>query len=283
MTIKNDLLLQYKSGGIVQKLIFWNIGIFVFFSLIEVILTLSKVSFSVNDYLALASNPMELLQKPWVLVSYFFMHATVLHLIFNMITLHFSGQLFRTFFTEKQLFGVYILGGLFAGCIYLISYFVFHNNGLLVGASGAIMAVLIAATTYSPFYLLRLPLIGIVKLWHIAFFILFLDFIQLPLQNTGGHIAHLGGALFGFIFVKTLKNGNDLSLIVTNFLNFISNLGTKKTKTPFQKIHRNKNPKPFSEKNVTQKQIDEILDKISKSGYESLTKQEKEFLFKAGK
>lgn len=283
MTLIKDLLLQYKAGGLVQKIIFWNIGFFVFFSLIEVLLLLMKVPFSFFDYLALASNPLESLQKPWAFFSYFFLHASVLHLIFNMITLHFSGRLFQTFFTEKQLFGVYVLGGLFAGLVFIATYFIWHHNAILVGASGAIMAILLAATTYSPFYLLRLPLIGIVKLWHIAFFILFIDFIQLPLNNTGGHIAHLGGALFGFLYIKLLKKGTDLSLIISKISAFFANWGTKKTKLPFRNIHKNNSPIATTNKSITQKQIDDILDKISKSGYDSLTKQEKEFLFKAGK
>lgn len=119
--------------------------------------------------------------------------------------------MFSTYFTDRQLLGVYILGGVFSGIIFILSYILIGKSGLLVGASGAIMAILLSVTTYAPFMLLRIPLIGIVKLWHVTFVILLLDLIQLPLDNTGGHIAHLGGALFGFLYVKLLQSGTDLS------------------------------------------------------------------------
>ncbi|MNS12812.1 hypothetical protein D3C72_443830 [compost metagenome] len=151
------------------------------------------------------------------------------------------------------------------------------------------MAVLIGSATYAPLYQIRLLLIGTVKLWHIAFVFLILDLIQLPTDNMGGHIAHLGGALFGFAYIKILQNGTDLSLIVTKIIDFFANLFKPRKGTPFKKVHRNvSQPKPKTAskivvKDKTQQQIDEILDKISQSGYDSLTKEEKEFLFKAGK
>ena len=182
---------------------------------------------------------------------------------------------------------MYVLGGIFSGITFVLSYIFIGKAGLLVGASGAIMAILIATATYAPFMLLRIPLIGIVKLWHVAFVILLVDLIQMPLDNTGGHLAHLGGALFGFIYIKLLQSGTDLTWPFSMFLHAVANLFQPKKKTPFKKVHRNtmKNVVNSSEskKDFTQKQIDDILDKISKSGYDSLTKEEKEFLFKAGK
>lgn len=285
MNIIDDLKLQYKTGGMVQKLIFWNIGLFIVFSLLD--LFLKNLNFNYFDVVALPSAIHEFIVKPWTLVTFNFFHAGILHLIFNMLILHFSGRLFNTYFTDKQLLGVYILGGIFSGIIYLVAYFFIGNASILVGASGAIMAVLIATATYAPFMLLRIPLLGVVKLWHIAFVILFVDLIQLPLQNTGGHLAHLGGALFGFIYIKILQSGTDLTKPFSSFLDAIVNLFQPKQKTPFKKVHRNTTKNVVSsfesKKDVTQKQIDDILDKISKSGYDSLTKVEKEFLFKAGK
>jgi membrane associated rhomboid family serine protease len=286
MNILDDLKLQYRTGGIVQKLIFCNIVVFVFFTLLDVVLKLSKVNFEFYNYLALSSLPSEFISKPWTLITFNFMHAGFLHLFFNLIVLHFSGRLFNTYFTDKQLLGVYVLGGIFSGLIYILSYIFINKLGLLVGASGAIMAILIATTTYSPFMLLRIPLIGIVKLWHVAFVILFIDLIQLPLDNTGGHIAHLGGAFFGYMYIKLLQLGNDITKPFSALVDFFVNAFKPKKKTPFKKVHRNTTKKvvnSFSDKDVTQKQIDDILDKISKSGYDSLTKEEKEFLFKAGK
>jgi membrane associated rhomboid family serine protease len=287
MNILDDLKLQYKTGGMVQKLIFWNIGLFLVFTLLDVVLKFSKIDFNYFDVVALSSNINTFLIKPWTIITFNFFHAGIFHLIFNLLILHFSGRLFNTYFTDKQLFGVYVLGGIFSGITFVLSYFFIGKAGLLVGASGAIMAILIATTTYAPFMLLRIPLIGIVKLWHVAFVILFIDLIQLPLENTGGHLAHLGGALFGFIYIKILQSGTDLTKPLSMFLDAIVNIFKPKNKTPFKKVHRNTTKNVVnsstSKKDFTQKQIDDILDKISKSGYDSLTKEEKEFLFKAGK
>lgn len=284
MNILDDLKLQYKTGGMVQKLIFWNIGCFllslVFFY------SFSVGSFQIPTWIALSSDLGTFIRTPWALVTFNFFHYGFFHLIFNLIVLHFSGRLFSTYFTDKQLLGVYVLGGIFSGITFVLSYIIIGKAGLLVGASGAIMAILLSATTYAPFMLLRIPLIGIVKLWHVTFVILLIDLIQLPLDNTGGHIAHLGGALFGFLYIKLLQSGTDLSNGIPMILDFFVNLSKPKKKTPFKKVHRNTTKKTvnsFSEKDITQKQIDDILDKISKSGYDSLTKEEKEFLFKAGK
>ncbi|MBV2197028.1 MAG: rhomboid family intramembrane serine protease [Flavobacterium sp.] len=284
MNILDDLKLQYKTGGMVQKLIFWNIGCFllslVFFY------SFSVGSFQIPTWIALSSDLGTFIRTPWTLVTFNFFHYGFFHLIFNLIVLHFSGRLFSTYFTDKQLLGVYVLGGIFSGITFVLSYIIIGKAGLLVGASGAIMAILLSATTYAPFMLLRIPLIGIVKLWHVTFVILLIDLIQLPLDNTGGHIAHLGGALFGFLYIKLLQSGTDLSKGISMILDFFVNLSKPKKKTPFKKVHRNTTKKTvnsFSEKDITQKQIDDILDKISKSGYDSLTKEEKEFLFKAGK
>ena len=285
MNILDDLKLQYKTGGMVQKLIFWNIGFF-FFSLVF-FYSFSAGKFQIPTWIALSSDLGMFIRTPWTLITFNFFHGGFLHLIFNLMVLHFSGRLFSTYFTDKQLFGVYVLGGIFSGITFVLSYIFIGKAGLLVGASGAIMAILIATATYAPFMLLRIPLIGIVKLWHVAFVILLVDLIQMPLDNTGGHLAHLGGALFGFIYIKLLQSGTDLTKPFSMFLNAIENLFQPKKKTPFKKVHRNtmKNVVNSSEskKDFTQKQIDDILDKISKSGYDSLTKEEKEFLFKAGK
>ena len=285
MNILDDLKIQYKTGGMVQKLIFWNIGFFLF-SLVF-FYSFSAGKFQIPTWIALSSDLGTFIRSPWTLVSFNFFHAGLLHLFFNLMVLHFYGRLFNTYFTDKQLFGVYLLGGIFSGLTFVLSYIFIGKAGLLVGASGAIMAILIATTTYSPFMLLRIPLIGIVKLWHVAFVILFIDLIQLPLENTGGHLAHLGGALFGFIYIKLLQSGTDLTKPFSMFLDAIANIFKPKKKTPFKKVHRNTTKNVVnssaSKKDFTQKQIDDILDKISKSGYDSLTKEEKEFLFKAGK
>ena len=285
MNILDDLKLQYKTGGMVQKLIFWNIGFFLF-SLVF-FYSFSVGQFQIPTWIALSSDLGVFVRTPWTLITFNFFHSGFLHLFFNLMVLHFSGRLFNTYFTDKQLLGVYVIGGVFSGITFVLSYLFIGKAGLLVGASGAIMAILIATATYAPFMLLRIPLIGIVKLWHVAFVILLIDLIQMPLDNTGGHLAHLGGALFGFIYIKLLQTGKDITKPFSALLDTFANLFKPKKKTPFKKVHRNATKNvvnsSVSNKDFAQKQIDDILDKISKSGYDSLTKEEKEFLFKAGK
>ena len=205
------------------------------------------------------------------------------------MVLNFSSTLFLTYFTQKQYLGLYILSAVFAGVIFALSYYFLNYSASIVGASAAIMAILVATTTYQPLMNIRLLLIGNVKLWHITAVILILDLMQFRLGNMGGHISHLAGAVFGFIFIKLLQNGTDLSIVISRILDFFTNLFRKSESTPFKKVHKNYNKptqKPMSKivtKDKTQQQIDEILDKISQSGYDCLTKEEKEFLFKAGK
>lgn len=286
MNILDDLKMQYRLGGIALKMIFWNIGCFlvslVFFY------QYSIGAFDFPNWIALSSEPSVFVLKPWTFLAYAFFHDSFMHLFFNMIVLNFSSYLFLTFFSSKQYLGVYILSGIFAGFIFALGFNLMHFSGSIVGASAAIMAILVAATTYSPLMNVRLLLVGNVKLWHVTAVIIVLDLMQFRLGNSGGHISHLAGAFFGFIYVKLLQNGIDMSKIVTAVLDFFTNL-FKKPSTPFKKVHKNyKKPteKPISKivvKDKKQQQIDEILDKISQSGYDSLNQEEKEFLFQAGK
>lgn len=294
MNIIDDLKLQYETGGIAQRLIFWNVGLFAVPAIVFGILSLAGINIDYLDYISLDSLPSSLAWKPWSILTYPVFHSGIFHLFFNMIVLHFSTRLFTTYFNQKQLLGLYILGGIFAGFVYIVSYLflpVFQNStSTLVGASGSIMAILFATVTYNPYMEMRLMFIGRVKLWHIAAVIIAIDLIQLPSSNAGGHLAHLGGALFGYLFMLLLKKGTDLTDGVTKIIDFFVNKSqAKKTKTPFKKVHKNYNHKPTTtesrivKKDKTQQQIDEILDKISASGYDALTKEEKDFLFRAGK
>jgi membrane associated rhomboid family serine protease len=287
-SIIDDLKGQYKFGGITQKLIYWNVACFLvsllFFYQFKV------GAFDFPNWVALSSEPSVFLMKPWTLLTYAFFHDGFGHIFFNMIVLNFSSQLFLTFFSQKQLLGLYILSSIFAGLAFVSGFYFLNLSSNIVGASAAIMAILVAATTYSPLMNIRLLLIGNVKLWHITLVILVIDLMQILTDNPGGHIAHLAGAFFGFAFIKLLENGTDLSKIVSSIIDFFVNLFGKSKSTPFKKVHKNyKKPaeKPtvsrIITKDKTQQQIDEILDKISRSGYDCLTKEEKEFLFKAGK
>jgi membrane associated rhomboid family serine protease len=286
MNILDDLKLQYKLGGIAMRVIYWNVACFL---ISLVFYNFSIGEFEFPNWLALSSDPQVFMFKPWTFLTYAFFHDGFWHLLFNMMVLNFSSTLFLTYFTQKQYLGLYILSAVFAGVIFALSYYFLNYSASIVGASAAIMAILVATTTYQPLMNIRLLLIGNVKLWHITAVILILDLMQFRLGNMGGHISHLAGAVFGFIFIKLLQNGTDLSIVISRILDFFTNLFRKSPSTPFKKVHKNYNKptqKPISKivtKDKTQQQIDEILDKISQSGYDCLTKEEKEFLFKAGK
>ncbi len=301
MSIINDLKLEYKMGGITQRLIFWNVGLFAIPLIVFSILKLSGVDVSAfdwtsnyysADWFSLSSNPADLLWKPWSIIGYAFLHKGFFHILFNMFMLYFAARIFLTFFTQKQLFGVYILSAIFAGAVFIAGYNLLPMlKGIttgMVGASAAVMAILIATATYAPYYSVRLMLIGNVKLWHIAIVFVVLDLINASVENSGGHIAHLAGAVFGFGYIKLLQNGTDLSRGVSLIINFFENIFRTRKQQPFTKVYRNNAPAApkaagMRPKSITQNQIDDILDKIGNSGYDSLTKEEKEFLLKVGK
>jgi membrane associated rhomboid family serine protease len=292
-SILDDLKMQYNIGGVVNKLIYWNIGLFVVPYVLFAVLRLFNIEVDFLRYISLSSNPSELIWKPWSIFTYSIFHIGIMHILFNMLVLNFSSRLFLTYFSQKQLLALYFTGAIFAGIIYILSYFAFpalaNLNVSLVGASASIMAILFATVAYAPMMEVRLLLIGNVKLWHIASFLIIVDLVQLPLENTGGHLSHLGGALFGYLYTKQLQNGNDIGAWFTKSIDLFANLTGKRKATPFKKVHKNYNQpivKPVSKivtKDKTQQQIDEILDKISQSGYDSLTKEEKDFLFQSGK
>jgi membrane associated rhomboid family serine protease len=299
MGIIDDLKREYRTGGITQRLIFWNIGLFIIPLIIFSLLDLAGVDMSFldwraggGDWISLSPNAADLLWKPWSLITYAFLHADFLHIFFNMIMLYFVGRLFLTFFTQKQMLGLYLLSAIFAGAVFVICYsaipaLIARPDYPLVGASAAIMAILVATAVYAPYYQVRLLLIGTVKLWHIAAVYIALDLIYASAENTGGHISHLAGAFFGYLYIVLLKNGNDLSKGVSAITEGVNNMFKPRREKPFKKVHRNPvqpmRPPAAKTKDITQKQIDEILDKISRSGYDSLTKEEKDFLFKVGK
>lgn len=293
MSIIDDIKLQLRSGDVIIRLIFVNIVLFVVPYVTVSMLMLFGVKINFLTYVGLSSDPGDLLWKPWSVITYAFFHAGFFHILFNLIMLHFTGRLFLTFFTQKQLLGLYLSGAVFAGLVYLGLYLIFPGIGdspvSLVGASGAVMALLLATTTYAPHMELRLFLFGNVKLWHIAMVLIIIDLIQLPMDNTGGHLAHLGGAFFGYLFINRLRADTDLVSWSAVALEWMTGgFRRKKQRQPFRAVHRNPVKPPqktvsrIVTKDRTQQQIDEILDKISRSGYDSLSKEEKDFLFRAG-
>lgn len=288
--ILKDLINSFKNGNMLNRLIFINLGVFVVIEILSVFFFLfNQPTFTFKEFLALPANLLTVASKPWTIVSYMFIHDGFIHLIFNILWLYFGGSIFLKYLSNKQIVSTYVLGGLMGGLFYILAYNYFpvfsqiRSNSMAIGASASVLAILVAIATYVPNYSVNLTLIGSLKLKHIALFTIILDLILIPKGNAGGHIAHLGGACYGFFFSQQLQKGKDISKRFDHFMDYIASFF--KQKSPLKTAY--KRPKTDDQwreqKSVQQKQINTILDKIAKSGYESLNKEEKEILFKASK
>ena len=271
MELKDKLKYSLSVMGQLQKLIVINIIFFIIPLLLNTFLWLFELKdISIIDYFVVEADLMSLIFKPWSLITYGFLHGSFSHLFWNMIMLFYFGNILVNYFGDKRLLNVFFNGILFGGIIYIISYNLFPVftgvSSKMIGSSAGVMAILFYITSYNPNHTIRFFFVNI-KLLYIAVFLLLMDIIQIPVENSGGHIAHLGGALIGFLMFRSFKG--------IDFVDIYTNLSTKKNN---KKIKRNKT---FSGSDFDQKKIDSILDKISESGYESLTKEEKNYLFKA--
>jgi len=286
MNVIEDIKAKFKNGTIVEQLIYINLGVFLFALLFSISLSLFKSQSNfIYDWFSLSQSFDVFTSRPWTIITYGFLHADFLHILFNSIVLFYFGRMFLDYFSPKQLLSFYILGTFFGGVLFLLSqnYFPLFQGerSTLVGASAGISAIVIGIATHIPNYQLKLRFLGFVKLWQLAAIFILLDVISLAGNNAGGHFAHLGGALFGFLYVSQASTKK------INVFGWITNQFKTKRK-PLRTVHKSKRkPKKktvsATAKTLDQKQIDFILDKISKSGYDTLTKEEKQFLFKQGK
>ena len=289
-SILNNLKREFNKGTIVHKLIYINVGIFILFSILDVLSFMFQFNFNpILQKLYLPANLSILITQPWSFITYMFWHNGFLHLLFNMLWLHFGGKLFLQYLNPKQLLSTYILGGLSGGILFIIAYNympAFESlsyRSSAVGASASVLAIVIAISSYKPNHSVQFPFIGFIKLKHIAISMVILDVLSIPKGNAGGHIAHIGGALFGYLYINQLQKGNDLSINFANLINRIIN--TLSIKSNLKKVHkRKKSDYEFNyDKAQKQKEVNQILEKIAKSGYESLSKKEKAILFSASK
>ncbi len=300
MDWQQQLKYRYATATMLEKLIAINVIMLILMYLSRTIGFLMQINTDfLVEWLVFPKELGEFIIKPWTIITYAFMHSGFFHILFNMIILYFSGQIFLTFFSPKRLLNYYILGAISGALIYMLSYNLFPafssvGESYLIGASASVMAVLVGIATQVPNYSVRLILIGNVKLWWIAAFFVGLDVAQIPLGNAGGHLAHIGGALIGYTYTQQLTKGNDIGQFVTTSFDHLSDLMSSKSKPRMKTVYKNKAKKAKTNAKKTsststvdrtekQKRVDEILDKISKSGYDSLTKEEKDFLFDAGK
>lgn len=302
MKMSGNLRYKMKTATITEKLIAINVVVFILFFLVKTIAFLFQLpSDFLMEWFVFPKEPGEFLLKPWSIITYAFLHSGIWHILSNMLILYYAGVYFLNYFSPKKLLNFYFLGAIFGALVYMASYNLFPafqgtGRSYLIGASAAVMSVLVGIATHIPQMRIRLMLIGSIKFWWIAAFLVTLDVIQIPINNPGGHLAHLGGAAFGYIYASQLGRGNDIASGFEKFMDWIASLFSSSKSTTrrsnLKTVHRRKNTNSTTttaynstrrNKKEEQEKIDAILDKISKSGYDSLTRQEKEFLFNAGK
>ncbi len=275
-----------RSGGIITQLIALNLGVFLFVNLAGVILFLFGKPNPTVLWLALPAYVPAFFQKPWTIVSYMFLHENFLHILFNILWLYWFGIIFLRYFTTNQLLGLYLLGGLAGGIFYIATFNTFPVfdpylvNSIALGASASVIAIVIATAVYVPNYVVYLFLIGPVRLKWIALVMIILDVLGIAGGNSGGHLAHLGGAIMGWIFILALKQKIDLTRFIAFFTQGFSVKRRKKSKLTVTYRPGDTELEYNKRKQERRIELDTLLDKIKKQGYDSLTKEEKEALFK---
>jgi membrane associated rhomboid family serine protease len=290
MSVVEEIKESFRTGSVLTRLIYVNLGVFVLVRTIWVVFFLlgagEAVNFMVIHWLAVPAHISELITRPWTIFTYMFLHVSFLHILFNILWLYWFGRIFLEYLDGRKLFGVYILGGLAGAFLYILSYNLFPAFTQILpaaralGASAAVLAIVISISVYVPNYTITLLFLGPVRLKYIAAFMIVLDVISIAGNNPGGHIAHLGGALFGWFFIRQYRKGTDLTRGVTFITGKVLSLFKPRVRMKVEYKKTATDHEYLRQQAQRQKRIDDILDKISKSGYDSLTKEEKEILFR---
>lgn len=288
-----DLREGFRRGDIVTRLLYINVTVFLIVTIVNIGLLLFNLPTGQWDtYLALPASPARFILQPWSLFTYMFMHAGVFHILFNMLWLYWFGRLFLQFFSAKHLRGLYLLGGICGGLLYILAYNVFPyfsplvENAMMVGASASILAIVVATAVREPNYPVQFMFVGTVRLKYVAIFMIILDLLLMTSGNAGGHIAHLGGALAGWWFAAGISDGHDATKWINHAFDFPAGSRKPTRRKPKMKVHYSDKQKDYdynARKKEQSEEIDRILDKLRKSGYGSLTEEEKKRLFDASK
>lgn len=287
------------QGDYLTRLLYLNISVFLLFALTNAFTSLFTGNFGLipnlaDDLLALPSDPLRLLLRPWTILTYMFTHFGFRHILFNMIVLYFSGKILMEYLGEKRMLALYIYGGIGGGLLYIILYNLspILGQGSMVGASAGCIAVLVAGALYMPQMPVRLWGIFEIKYWMLAAGIVTLDVLNLTGSNAGGHIAHLGGAIVAFFFIRSMRQGHEWNVYLFQIIDAVRNMlfrpKSKKKRRGFSfgessyvKYEEVKKPQGSSSKSSQDTaKMDAILDKIKEKGYDSLSKEEKAYLFK---
>lgn len=289
MNLWDEIKESFREGTALTRLIYFNLGVFLLIRIANVFYFLAGAQFPFMDWLALPADFATLASRPWTLITYMFLHFDFLHILFNLLWLYWMGQIFLGYFDQGKLIAIYLLGGIFGGLFYVLGYNSFPvfaemvTDSRLLGASASVIAIITALATHAPNHTIQLMLIGPVKMKYIALFSVLMYVIGISSSNAGGNLAHLGGAAWGVLYVLQLRRGIDPAKGVNWLLNSLKKQFSPKPKVkvtyrkPANDIEYNR------KKNQDQTRMNEILEKISKSGYGSLTKEEKEILFRMGK
>jgi len=289
--IKNS----FKEGSTLSKLIYINLGVFLIVKLVAVATFLmgeapGDGNFVLN-WLTLPADTSELLRRPWTIFTYMFLHTGFIHILFNMLWLYWFGRIFLSFLDQKKLLSIYLIGGLTGAAIFIFAFNLFpaFENvlpyAIALGASASVMAIVVATVSYSPNYIVNLIFLGPVKIKYIALFFILTDILNIPNGNAGGHLAHLGGAFYGWLFISQLRKGKDISSGFNHMMDTVFSWfkSGKKMKVTHKKSRTMTDKQYNKTKKQRQESLNTILEKISKSGYDSLSKEEKEILFKSSK
>jgi membrane associated rhomboid family serine protease len=289
MGIWDDIRSTFKHGNNLTRLIYINIAVFVLITIVSVLGFLLKnniISDKAVDILSVPSSLQALLARPWTLLTYMFTHKDVWHILFNMLWLYWFGRIFLEYLDERKLVAVYLLGGICGAVVYILSFNIFPvyadvvAESAAIGASASVMAIVIAIAAYVPDYTVQLLLLGRIKIKYMALAIFVLTSVMDFSINSGGKLSHIGGALFGYFYTLNLRHGNDIGKWLNKILDFFVTLFKPRKKL---KVTHKKVPTEYEYNKIKadhQKDINSILDKISKGGYDSLTREEKEALFK---
>ena len=292
MALLDQIKYQFKTGGVSIKIIYINVLVYALFLILGNIFALMKWNpegiSSIDDYFSFNSSPLIFLKRPWTILTYMFLHGSFWHIFNNMLIYFFTARMYEDLMGKKSALSTYIIGGFCGAILYLITHNLFPlfrdmGDIPMLGASAAVMAVFVGLATYTPNY--EVMLFGIIKIKMKYLAMVWVAFDIVGLSNSDGiaHFAHLGGAFWGYFYVSNFKKGKDVSTWFDNFITKMSGL-TKKRKIKIvykKKKEENKSSVPNSKSR--QEKVDEILDKIKLSGYESLTKEEKDYLFDASK
>ena len=284
---------KYKTGNVITRLILINAFVFIAMKIIGVIITLFNIhSVDLISFVGVPSNIPMLLSRFWTLFTYMFVHEGFLHLLFNMLWLYWFGQIFLQYFTGRSLGSLYVLGGLAGAILYVIAfntipYYTDMGSGWMIGASAAVMSIVMGAAFYRPDVELSLLFLGRIKIVYIAIFAFVLDFLSLgDPTNPGGHVAHIGGALLGLLFAMQYKKGKDITHWMSRIIDWFVGLFKPRMKRAKMKVEYSRNETDWEynkRKKSEQEAIDAILDKLKQSGYSSLSSEEKKRLFDASK